>query len=91
MLNVKTDAKLKNEAQKLAKEIGLPVSFVVNNALRRFVVERRIVAEAPLIPNKKTAKILDKAIAEIKAGNLGSGPFDTAEEMFAHLDNQTSI
>ena len=87
MLNTKIDSKLKREAQKLAKEIGLPVSFVVNNALRRFVAERMVVAEALEVPNKKTAKILDKSLAEIRAGNLGSGPFRTAEAMDAHLDN----
>ena len=33
------------------------------------------------MPNAKTRKILDQAIADIKAGKNLVGPFETAEEM----------
>ena len=85
VINIKTDLKLKRDAQKLAKEVGIPMSLIVNNALRKFVAQRALTIEAPLIPNAKTAKILDKAIKDIKAGKNLSPVFNTAEEMIDYL------
>jgi len=68
MLNIKIDAKLKKEAQKFAKSVGLPLSVILNNYLRQLVIERRVVFEEPLVPNEKTAKILDEAIKDIEEG-----------------------
>ena len=81
VINIKTDKNLKKDAQKLAKNFGLPLSIVVNTYLREFVRERRIVFSEPPMPNAKTRKILDKAIKDIKEGKNLVGPFETAEEM----------
>ena len=85
VLNVKTDRKLKMEAQKVAKEAGVPLSLVVNNALKNFISQREVVVRAPLVPNAKTAKILDKAIEDIKAGKNIEGPFYSVEEFMKGL------
>ena len=85
MLNVKTDSMLKKEAQKLAKQAGVPISLVVNNALRKFVDQRSIVVDVPLVPNAKTARFLKKALADIKAGRNLVGPFKTGQEMIDYL------
>lgn len=87
VLNIKTDAKLKKEAQKTAKEAGIPLSLVVNSALRKFVSERSITVNAPLLPNAKTAKILDKALKDIKQGKNLSPLFKTAAEIDRYLDS----
>lgn len=42
IINFKTDAKLKLEAQKLAAELGVSLSSVLNDALRKFVRDRQI-------------------------------------------------
>jgi addiction module RelB/DinJ family antitoxin len=80
---IKTKKDLKMQAQKLAKEMGLPLSTLVNNYLKDFVIERRVVFNAP-IPNKKTIRAIEEARREFKAGK-NSGPFNTAEEFIAHL------
>lgn len=86
MLNVKMDSKLKKEIQKVANEMGLPVSTLINNAARKIVEARSVTFQAPLIPNAKTAKILDEAMADIKAGKHKKWPtFETAEDMIAYL------
>lgn len=86
MLNIKTDSKLKKEAQKVAKEMGLSMSVLVNQSLKKLVETRSITFQAPLIPNAKTAKILDKAIKEIKVGEYKKWPtFETAKEMIDYL------
>jgi len=56
-ITVKIDAKLKKDAQKLAKNLGLSLSAIVENKLREVVNERRVVFEEPLVPNKRTAKL----------------------------------
>ncbi len=88
MLSIKTDSKLKKEAQKVAKEMGLPLSVLVNQNLRELVSLRRITFTAPLVPNAKTAKILNKALKEIKAGEYKKWPtFETGQEMDRYLDS----
>ena len=72
MLNIKTDVKLKKAAQAQAKALGLPLSAILNNYLRTFVIDGRVTFEEPLIPNKKTAKILDEAIRDIESGNMSA-------------------
>lgn len=80
ILNVKTDEKLKKEAQMVAKDLGLPLGTIVNNFLKSFVAEKRVVFGGQLEPNIQTQKILDGAISDIKKGkNLTR--FDTLEEM----------
>ena len=46
ILNIKTEKELKQEAQGLASEFGMPLTTVINSFLRQFVRERRIVLEA---------------------------------------------
>jgi len=80
VINIKTDLKLKRDAQKLAKEVGIPMSLVVNNALRKFVTQRAIFIEAPLKPTKWLQKILLETEKDRRAGKNIEGPFYTAEE-----------
>lgn len=88
MLNIKTDRKLKKEAQKVAKEMGLPLSVLVNQSLKKLIESREVTFSAPLIPNAKTGRELKKALAEIKAGEYKNWPtFETAEEMITYLNS----
>ena len=87
VINIKTDKVLKKDAQKMAKNFGLPLSAIVNAYLREFVRERRIVFSEPPMPNAKTRKILDRAIADIKARRNLVGPFESAEDMDKFLDS----
>ena len=79
---IKTDKVLKQKAQKLAKEMGLPLSTLVNNYFKSFIIERQATFYAPML-NKKTQRIVDQARKEYKAGKT-SGPF-TASEFISHL------
>jgi addiction module RelB/DinJ family antitoxin len=73
VISVKVDKDVRNKARKLSKEIGVPLSMVVNRKLQQFVEERRIEFEVPLIPNAKTKKILDKALQDVAHGRKISG------------------
>lgn len=85
MINVKTDAKLKAKAQKVARDLGLPLGTIINRYLQMFVLEQKIVFERPEIPNAETARILRQAERDIKAGKNLSPVFTTGEEMDAWL------
>ena len=87
VINIKTDKNLKSDAQKLARIFGLPLSAIVNTYLREFVREKRIVFSEPPMPNAKTRKIIDRAIADIKAGKNLVGPFESAKEMDRFLNS----
>ena len=87
MINVKIDSKLKRKAQKIAKSFGLPLSTVVSRKLEEFVDEGQLVFQKPLVPNAKTAKLIDESIRDYKEGKMEnfSGPFNGADEAIAHL------
>lgn len=83
---IKTDKALKVKAQKLAKEMGLPLGTLVNNYLKTFVIERQAIFTAPM-PNKKTIKIIEQARKDIKAGKNLSGPFTNVADMMKSLNS----
>lgn len=82
---IKTNKALKQKAQKLAKEMGLPLGTLVNNYLRNFIIDRQAIFNAPM-PNKKTAAAIDAARRDYKAGKF-FGPFKTAKEMIKSLNS----
>lgn len=86
-MTVKIDADVKQQSQKLAKRLGLSLSAIVENKLREVVAERRVVFEEELVPNKQTAKELEKIETDIKAGRNLSKPFTTFEELEKHLNS----
>ncbi len=83
---IKTDKALKVKAQKLAKEMGLPLGTLVNNYLKSFVIDREVTFSAP-VPNKKTARIIEQARKDIKAEKNIVGPFTSAKEMMKSLNS----
>jgi addiction module RelB/DinJ family antitoxin len=87
VINIKTDRDLKIRAQKLSKNLGLPLGTVINAYLREFVSERRIVFSEPLSPNIKIQKVLDQALKDVKAKKNLYGPFKNPLEMDRFLDS----
>ena len=89
MINVKIDSKLKRKAQKIAESFGLPLSTVVSRKLEEFVDDGRLVFEKPLVPNAKTAKLIDESIRDYREGRTEnfSGPFNGADEFIKHLES----
>lgn len=89
VINIKTDRDLKLEAQDVARELGLPLGTLINAYLRDLVHERRAVFTAHPMPNKKTQKILDAALEDVRTGNTKnfSPTFSNAEDAIAYLDS----
>lgn len=80
VLNVKVDPKVKRAAKETALELGLPLSLVVNESLRRFVLHRAITFSAPLKPSKKLQRWIAEAERDLKAGRNISPMFSDVEK-----------
>lgn len=80
------DKEIKARAQETAAELGLPLSVIVNENLKRFAADRAITFAAPLKPSRKLARELRRVNADIKAGKNLSPLFRSAAEMDAYLD-----
>jgi antitoxin component of RelBE/YafQ-DinJ toxin-antitoxin module len=86
-LHIKTDTKVRDQVEKLAKQNGLTVTALVNISLRSLI--KRPVLELDLAPepNARTRKIIDQARNDYKAGKNISGPFRTVAELRKHLES----
>lgn len=85
ILNIKTDKKLKADAQKLAGELGVPLSTVMNAFLKQFVRDREITFTASQYrPTPYLESILEQAQKEYEAGDF-IGPFKTGKDFIALL------
>ena len=72
VINLKTDPKLKKEAAKVAEKLGISISAVLNNELRRFTAEESVVFAVPEIPNAQTKKSLADSRRNIEKGEYFS-------------------
>lgn len=80
--SIKLDTKIKKEATKLAHELGLTLSSVINASLTQFVKEQKLILDVHPPFNTKVEKQLLKAIKDIKKSNMKDfvGPFDNFED-----------
>lgn len=87
LLNIRTDKEVKAGVQKIAKQLGMPLSTIINAYLKQLLREKRVYFTIPLIPNKKTARLLKKAREDYSKDRNISPIFETAEEMDAYLNS----
>ncbi len=88
VINIKADKEIKDGATRVAQEMGLPLSTIVNAFLKQFIRDRKVTFEAPLIPTPKLKRILKKADADIQAGRNLSPAFKTPQEAINWLDTK---
>ncbi len=95
MINIKADRDVKMKAQKVAKQLGVPLSLVINNYLRNFIRDKEVhfslnrdtlplgTPEGELKPAvKRRLARLHKDVIEGK--NL-AGPFHSAKDAISYL------
>ena len=91
VISVKIDKDVRDNARRVSKKIGVPLSMAVNQYLKEFIAQESIEFHKPLVPNAKTRKILDKALREIKAGDMRnfSPGFTNMDDAFKWLNTNT--
>ena len=82
IVTAKIDPKIKASAERAARDLGVSLSFVINNALKDFSEKRTL----ELVPNPKTVKRLKKQLEDSKNGRNMDGPFHTTDEFIKYLD-----
>ena len=87
VINIKTDPKVKTDAQKIARQIGVSLSSLINAYLKRFIGTKRVKLDLNEEPSPYLVKMLKKADKDIKAGRVSPG-FKTGEEAVAWLEKQ---
>jgi addiction module RelB/DinJ family antitoxin len=89
VINIKTDPKLKSQAQKIAKGLGFSLSSVINAYLKQFVrtksVNFSLYDESH--PSKRGIKALKESQKDIKEGHL-SPPFTNTTDAIKWLDSE---
>ncbi len=83
---IKTDRRVKDDAQKTAKEMGLSLSAVITGLLKEFARRKAITFTGEKLTPYAKAQ-LKKARENRKAGKA-SPIFDSADEMIAWLHKQ---
>lgn len=86
VLTVKVSPKVKEQAQKVAKEIGIPLSTLVNAYLVQVGNTGQISFSASEEMTEEIEEVIEKAEEEIDRGEV-SGPFKNTQEALNHLDS----
>lgn len=87
VINIKTDKEVKKNAQKLAEELGLSLSDVLNASIRNFIRTREVHISAVPRMTPELEKLIGRVEKDIKLGKNMSPEFTTWEEIERHLDS----
>ena len=80
IINVKTDAELKKQAESLFSDLGMNMTTALNVFLRQAVRENRIPFEITRDPYS-----MEKAVYDSRTRTNLHGPYATAEEAVASM------
>lgn len=87
VINFTTEEKTKQEAQKVAKKMGVSLSMVLNNYLKHFVRTKTVVFSADdETPNQYLINALKQSEEDVKAGRVIA--FKNAQEELDYLDKE---
>ena len=87
VIHIKADKEVKENAAKVARELGLNLSDVINASLRNFIRTREVIFSDTLQMTPELEKLLDKVEEDIKHNRNIVGPFKTPEEMDKFLNS----
>jgi addiction module RelB/DinJ family antitoxin len=86
VINIKTDKEVKANVQKLAEELGISLSDVINASLRNFIRTREVRISSIPQMTPELERLIGKARDDFENKKNISGPFSTAKDMDAYLD-----
>ena len=86
MINIKADKEVKEEAQRLAKKLGLSLSDVMNVSLRNFIRTREVrISDIPHM-TPELERLLTRVERDLEKGKNLSPAFKTGEEAVRYLN-----
>lgn len=84
VINIKTTPETKTEVQKVAKELGVSISSLVNSFLKDLIRTKRVTMRADEKLNKQTLAVIKKAQEDRSAGK--GSPLFTDDEALIKKD-----
>ena len=87
IINIKTDKEVKVNVQKLAEELGVSLSDVINASLRNFIRLRELRISSIPIMTPELEKLIGPIEKDIKERKNLSPAFSLPEEMEEHLNS----
>ena len=89
-INVRIDNEIKEESEKVLKELGFGMTTAINLFLRAVIWHNGIPFSLE-IPNKKTMKAFKEVDEEIASGNIKSKRYKSVDELRKDLDVWNTI
>lgn len=86
MINIKTNKEVKEQAQKLAEELGFSLSAIVTASLKQFVRTREVQFSAAYRMTPYLEGVLAEVEKDIKEGKNISPAFTNAKDMDVYLN-----
>ena len=87
VINIKTEKDIKINAQKIARDLGLSLSDVLNASLRNFINSREVYFSAIPKMTPELERLLGVVEKDIKTKRNLSPVFDSAEKAIAYLNS----
>ncbi len=87
VIHIKADKEVKENAQKVAKDLGLTLSDVLNAALRNFIKDRTVVFSDIPQMTPWLEKRIAKTEEDYKHNRNMSPKFKSAKEFIKYLDS----
>jgi antitoxin component of RelBE/YafQ-DinJ toxin-antitoxin module len=85
---IKADKDIKNKAQKTAKELGIPLSVLINAYLKQLIVNKEAHFYAMPKMTSKLEKVIRQVKQDAKKGKNLSPVFDDTEDLLQYLHSQ---
>lgn len=87
VINIKADKEVKKRAQELARELGLPLSTVINAYLKDFIRNKEVHLSVAHQMSQKLERLLARVEEDIRKKRNISSAFSSVEEMDEYLDS----
>jgi addiction module RelB/DinJ family antitoxin len=87
LINIKTESGVKENAKRLAKELGLSLSDVINAALRNFIRSREVYFSAIPHMTPEFERLLGNIEEDMKEKKNLSPAFSSSKELEQYLDS----
>jgi len=87
IINLKADKAVKEGAQKVAEELGVPLSIVINSFLKEFIRNKQVVLSAIPRMTPYLEDVIGSAYLDIKKGKNLSKKFDDVDEAISYLES----
>ncbi len=87
VINIKADKEVKETAQKIAKDLGLPLSTIINAYLKQFIRNKSVYFSSSSKISPELEKLLGVVEKDIKNKENISRNFSSVNELSNYLDS----